>query len=111
MLPPVCLYKEFINLISHESDQILMTEAFVNNHKMLFWNIILYFKILRLPNFMLDLDYSPFHQKVHCSQIMKFLPIEKVRATKSFFNRQDSSSRQLPPKLNSSALKQLNDQN
>lgn len=44
-----------------------MTEAFVNNHKMVFWNIILYFKILRLPNFMLDLDYSPYHQKVHCS--------------------------------------------
>lgn len=42
---------------------------------------------------------------------MKFLPIEKQRPTKSFFNRQDSSSRQLPPKLNSSALKQLNDQN
>ena len=40
-----------------------MSETFIQNHKIVFWNIILYFKILNLPIFMLDLDYSPFHQK------------------------------------------------
>jgi hypothetical protein len=61
MLPPVCLYKEFINIVSKESDQILMTDDFISKHKMVFWNIILYFKILKLPYFMVDLDYSPYH--------------------------------------------------
>lgn len=61
-----------------------MHEDFIGNHKIVFWNIILYFKILKLPNFMIDLDYSAFHQKVHCSQIKKFLPHEKQKE-RSFF--------------------------
>ena len=71
------LYKEFFNIITKEGDQILMSESFISEHKLVFWNIILYSKILKLPVFMLDLDYSPYHQKVHCSQIKKFLPLEK----------------------------------
>jgi len=50
-----------------EGDQILMNEDFINNHKIIFWNIILYFKVLKLPIFMLDLDFTPHHQRVHCS--------------------------------------------
>lgn len=61
MLPPICLYKEYINIIAKESDQILMTDKFITKHKMVYWNIILYFKIIKLPHFMIDLDYSPFH--------------------------------------------------
>lgn len=110
LLPPLTLYKEYINIISENGDQILMGEEFIKQHKTVFWNIILYFKVLKLPYFMLDLDYSPHHQKVHCSQIMKFLPIEKPQKKSSFFGRQDSSSRGLPPKLNMSNLKQLNEQ-
>jgi len=60
-LPPVSLYKEFINIISKEGDQILLRDEFIKNHKIVFWNIILYFKILKVPNFMLDLDFSPHH--------------------------------------------------
>ena len=44
-----------------------MNEAFISEHKIVFWNIILYFKILKLPIFMLDLDYTPLHVKQHCS--------------------------------------------
>ena len=44
-----------------------MTDNFIQEHKIVFWNIILYFKILNLPIFMLDLDYSPDHKKIHCS--------------------------------------------
>jgi len=44
-----------------------MNDKFINNHKIVFWNIVLYFKLLRLPFFMLDLDYSANHQKIHCS--------------------------------------------
>lgn len=32
---------------------------------------------MKLPIFILDLDYSQLHVKVHVSQIKKFLPIEK----------------------------------
>lgn len=67
MLPPITLYKEFFNILMKEGDQILMNDKFINNHKIVFWNIILYFKLLRLPFFMLDLDYSANHQKIHCS--------------------------------------------
>jgi hypothetical protein len=63
LLPPLSLYKDFLNAISNNGDQIIMSETFIQNHKIVFWNIILYFKILNLPIFMLDLDYSPFHQK------------------------------------------------
>jgi len=38
-----------------------MSEELITEHRQVFWNIILYFKILKLPNFMLDLDYSPHH--------------------------------------------------
>lgn len=38
-----------------------MTDSLINDHKMVFWNIVLYFKVLKLPIFMLDLDYSPYH--------------------------------------------------
>ena len=74
------LYKEFFNIITKKGDQLLMSETFIFEHKTVFWNMVLYFKILRLPLFMLDLDYSPFHQKVHCSQIKKFLPEDKKKS-------------------------------
>jgi hypothetical protein len=70
LLSPVVLYKEYINLVEHKK------ESFLKDHKTVFWNIILYFKILKLPVFMLDLDYSPLHIKVNVSQIKKHLPQE-----------------------------------
>jgi hypothetical protein len=59
LLPPVTLYKEFFNIITKNSDAILMSDNFISEHKQVFWNIIFYFKVLNLPVFMLDLDYSP----------------------------------------------------
>ena len=38
-----------------------MQDDFIKNHKDVFWNIIFFFKVLKLPNFMIDLDYSPHH--------------------------------------------------
>lgn len=106
LLPPITLYKEFFNIITKKGDQILMSESFISEHKIVFWNIILYFKILKLPIFMLDLDYTPYHQKVHCSQIKKFLPENKSKIF-GMQSRKSSATRQLPPKLDSSALKKL----
>lgn len=55
----------------------MLKEAFLREHRAVFWNIILYFKIMRLPIFMLDLDYSQLRIKVHASQIKKYLPVDK----------------------------------
>ena len=110
LLPPITLYKEFFNILMKEGDQILMNENFINNHKITFWNIVLYLKILKLPVFMLDLDYSPHHQRAHCSQIKRFLPIEKNIT--NLFGRKNSKTNLIPPtamKLDSSALKKLDE--
>lgn len=63
LLPPITLYKEFFNILVKEGADIVMSESLISEHRQVFWNLIFYFKILRLPNFMLDLDYSAAHQK------------------------------------------------
>ena len=56
---------------------------------------------------MLDLDYTPLHVKQHCSQIKKFLPADKSKLFGG--GARKSSATRLPPKLDSSALKKLNE--
>lgn len=58
LLSPITLYKEYINLVEHKGEQIVLRETFLKEHKTVFWNVILFFKMMKLPIFMLDLDYS-----------------------------------------------------
>ena len=74
LLSPVVLYKEFLNTLNKAGDQILMSEKFYKDHSVVFWNLVLYFKIMKLPGFVLDQDTSQKHCRVQVSQIMKFLP-------------------------------------
>ena len=74
LLPPVALYKEFINTLSKKGDAVLTQETFLNDHSVVFWNLILYFRIMKLPSFFLDQDYSAKHIRVQVSWIKKFLP-------------------------------------
>jgi hypothetical protein len=74
LLSPVVLYKEFLNTLNKEGPSVLSQEQFVGDHSVVFWNMILYFKIMKLPCFILDLDYSQKHIKVQVSWIMKYLP-------------------------------------
>jgi hypothetical protein len=72
--------------------------------------MIIYFKILNLPTFILDFDYSLAHMKAHCTQIMKFLPSDKRGA---FFGQlksriSNSNLKNLPPRLDQRALGMLN---
>ena len=53
----------------------------MKEHKFVFWNIILYFKIMKLPIFMLDLDYSKLKVNANVSQIKKHLPSDKKSST------------------------------
>jgi hypothetical protein len=54
LLPPIALYKEFINTLSKKGDAVLTQEAFLNDHPVVFWNLILYYRIMKLPSFILD---------------------------------------------------------
>jgi hypothetical protein len=83
LLSPVTLYKEYINIVEQKGEQIVLKEAFLKEHTFCFWNIILYFKIMKLPIFMLDLDYSQLRIKSHVSMIKRFLPLEKSSKSKN----------------------------
>lgn len=54
LLSPVVLYKEFINTLNKKGDEVLQSETFIKEHSVVFWNLILYFKLLKLPCFILD---------------------------------------------------------
>lgn len=81
LLSPITLYKEYINIVEQKGEQIVLKEAFLKEHKFVFWNIILYFKIMKLPIFMLDLDYSRLKVNADISQIKKYLPSDKKSST------------------------------
>ena len=49
----------------------------------MFWNLILYFRIMKLPSFFLDQDYSAKHIRVQVSWIKKFLPSKIVNVNSS----------------------------
>ena len=67
LLSPVVLYKEFINTLNKRGDSILMRESFIKDHSVVYWNLVLYFKIMKLPSFILDQDTSKRHLKVQIS--------------------------------------------
>jgi hypothetical protein len=58
LLSPVVLYKEFINTLNKRGDSVLMRQAFIRDHSVVFWNLVLYFKVMKLPTFVLDQDLS-----------------------------------------------------
>ena len=64
----------------------MLKESFLREHRTVFWNMVLYFKLMRVPLFMLDLDYSPLHVKVHVSQIKKYLPADKKLTSMASMN-------------------------
>jgi hypothetical protein len=64
LLPPVALYKEFLNTLGKKGDRILTQQSFLIDHSVVFWNMIAYFRIMKLPCFILDQDYTNKHVKV-----------------------------------------------
>ena len=36
----------------------------LKSHKIVFWNLIVYFKVMKLPVFLLNLDFSDKHLQV-----------------------------------------------
>jgi hypothetical protein len=69
MLPPVTLYKELLNIFESEGDKVVTTECLLKEHKIVFWNLIMYFKVMKLPSFILDNDFSNKHLSMQVSWI------------------------------------------
>ena len=82
-----------------------MSDTFHSDHSIVFWNMVFYFKLLKLPHFILDLDYTPTHMKNHCTNIKKYLPLEKHQQILNNIKKKMSSNQKyLPPRLDQSAL-------
>ena len=103
LLSPITLYKEYINIVEQKGEQIVLKDSFLKEHKYVFWNIILYFKIMKLPIFMMDLDYSKLKVNANVSQIKKYLPTDKKSSTASSTSilnlGQISQNHRLPPSV------------
>lgn len=111
LLPPCALYKEFINTLSQKGDQILTREAFIIDHPVVFWNLMIYFKIMKLPVFFLDQDYSAKHSRVQVSWIKKYLPGKvMISGSQSSTKQNTRSSFGSKTRLDESKLAKLNQQ-
>eukprot|EP00069_Balaena_mysticetus_P009334 bmy_20155T0 len=49
-LSPLVLRKELESLLENEGDQVIHTSSFINQHPIIFWNLVWYFRRLDLPN-------------------------------------------------------------
>lgn len=104
-LPPSCLLKEFTNCMSQKGESILLKDAFRTEHKTIFWNLVFYFKLLKLPCFFLDQYFNPAYTYERAKNLEAYQPIEKLE-TLSKKNSKMSSGRQT---LNKEALSKLNE--
>ena len=91
LLPPCALYKEFINTLAKKGDAVLTQDVFITDHSVVFWNLLIYFRIMKLPVFFLDQDYSARYVRMQASQIRKYLP-SKVMTTGSSSNKNTNRS-------------------
>jgi len=57
-LSPPVLRKELENLIYREGSDFLLARDFCDKHKVLFWNLVLFFQLLKLPVYFLDPNFD-----------------------------------------------------
>ena len=79
-LSPAVLQKEFYNLIKKEGETGFFAKKFADSSRALFWNLIYYFKMMRLPYFFV----VPYLRKDYVASVVAgldaFLPAEKPRS-------------------------------
>uniref|UniRef100_A0A8C5LT83 DENN domain containing 4C n=1 Tax=Leptobrachium leishanense TaxID=445787 RepID=A0A8C5LT83_9ANUR len=49
-LSPLVLRKELESLLENEGDQVIHTSTFINQHPIIFWNLVWYFRRLNIPS-------------------------------------------------------------
>ena len=99
-LPPSCLLKEYTNWVSQRGENIILKEDFRIDHKTIFWNLIFYFKLLKLPCFFLDNYYNPAHTFRQTENLEPYIPIDI---------KKKGSSKTSKLTLSKDALSKLND--
>lgn len=57
-LSPPVLRKELENLIYREGPDFLLARDFCDKHKVLFWNLVLFFQLLKLPAYFMDPNFD-----------------------------------------------------
>ncbi|XP_035283449.1 DENN domain-containing protein 4C [Anguilla anguilla] len=60
-LSPLVLRKELESLLENEGDQVIYTHKFLNQHPILFWNLVWYFRRLELPSHLPGLILTSEH--------------------------------------------------
>ncbi|XP_018099241.1 DENN domain-containing protein 4C isoform X2 [Xenopus laevis] len=60
-LSPLVLRKELESLLENEGDHVIYTSTFINQHPIIFWNLVLYFRRLDLPSNLPGLILSSEH--------------------------------------------------
>uniref|UniRef100_A0A4W3ID56 DENN domain containing 4C n=1 Tax=Callorhinchus milii TaxID=7868 RepID=A0A4W3ID56_CALMI len=60
-LSPLVLRKELESLLENEGDQVIHNSTFINQHPIIFWNLVWYFRRLDLPSNLPDLILTSEH--------------------------------------------------
>ncbi|KAH0513326.1 DENN domain-containing protein 4C [Microtus ochrogaster] len=68
-LSPLVLRKELESLLENEGDQVIHTSSFINQHPIIFWNLVWYFRRLDLPSNLPGLILT----SEHCNEGVQFL--------------------------------------
>ena len=88
-LSPPIIRKELENLMYKDGDSVLLAKDFVDKHRILFWNMALYFDLMKLPNFFLNPTFDPENIPFVISDFIK----SPVKTPKSSRNTDHSRSR------------------
>lgn len=97
-LPPSCLMKEFTNCITQRGDSILLKEDLRKDHSAIYWNLVFYFKLMKLPYFFLD-QYSSYSSR-QIESLSLYQPIDSKKRTSTVSTKTS---------LNKDALRKLNE--
>ncbi|RMC19283.1 hypothetical protein DUI87_03890 [Hirundo rustica rustica] len=72
-LSPLVLHKELESLLENEGEQVIHTSKFINQHPIIFWNLVWYFQRLDLPSNLPGLILT----SEHCNEGMQ-LPLTSL---------------------------------
>lgn len=89
-LSPLVLRKEVENVLEHEGDMCLLNAQFVDEHPIIYWNLIWYFKRINLPSHLPGLILKSYIKKDGMDEVVfadgihvaKLFTVEKLRGVR-----------------------------
>ncbi|KAL4510582.1 hypothetical protein ABPG72_004736 [Tetrahymena utriculariae] len=64
-LSPQIVRKELENIMKQKGQSSIMSSKFEEDHPIIYWNIILYFKLIRAPTFFLEFNQPEYYYNYH----------------------------------------------